>query len=79
MHRPDEQATLERALGYLGVGMIVLLLVLIPVTILVPALCIVAGSILILVGLFAWVSMWAVRSVIGRLAHPPFHDAAKGS
>ena len=62
MHRPNEQTTLERALGYLGVGMIVLMLVLIPVTVLVPALRIVAGSILILVGLFAWVSMWAVRS-----------------
>jgi hypothetical protein len=63
MHRPDEQATLEAALGWLGVGMIVLLLVLIPVIVLVPVLRIVAGIILILMGLVAWVSMWAVRSV----------------
>ena len=62
MHRPNEQATLERSLGCLGVGMIVLMLVVIPAIVLVPALRIVAGSILLLVGLFAWVSMWAVRS-----------------
>jgi len=42
--------------------MIVLFLILIPVIVLVPTLRMVAGSILLLVGLFAWVSMWAVRS-----------------
>ena len=62
MHNPDEQATLETALGCLGVGMIVLMLLLVLIIVLVPALRIVAGSILLLVGLFAWVSMWAVRS-----------------
>jgi hypothetical protein len=62
MHRPNEQVTLETALGCLGVGMIMLMLALIPVIVLVPTLRIVAGVILLLVGLFACVSMWAVRS-----------------
>jgi hypothetical protein len=61
MHKPDEQATLEIALEWFCVAMIVLFLVLIPVIVLVPTLRMVAGSILLLVGLFAWVSMWAVR------------------
>ena len=62
MHRPDEQATLERAMGWLGVGMIVLFLILIPVIVLVPAMRVAAGVLLLLVGLFAWASNWAVRS-----------------
>jgi hypothetical protein len=64
MHRPDEQATLDTAMGWLGVGMIVLMLVLTPIALLVPIpiVRIAIGAILALVGLFAWVSMWAVRS-----------------
>lgn len=62
MHRPDEQATLERAMGWLGLGIVALLVLLIPVIVLVPALRLAAGVLLLLVGLFAWVSNWAVRS-----------------
>ena len=62
MHRPDEQATLETALGWLGLGMIVPRFVLVPVIVFVPGARLAAGSLLLLVGLFAWASMWAVRS-----------------
>jgi hypothetical protein len=58
MHRP----TLERAMGYLGLGMLVLCLVGIPVIVFVPALRVAAGVVFLLVGLFAWVSHWAVHS-----------------
>jgi len=59
MHNPDEQATLESALSWFGIGVIVLLIVLVPVIVLVPALRIVAGVIL---------SWWACSrgSAIGR-------------
>jgi len=43
--------------------MIVLMLILTPIVLLVPALRMVAGIILLLMGLFAWVSHWAARSV----------------
>jgi hypothetical protein len=62
MHRPDEQATLERTTGYLGLGMLVLCLVGIPVIVFVPALRLAAGMFFFLMGLFAWVSHWAVHS-----------------
>ena len=54
MHNPDEQATLETAMGWLGLGIVVLLLVLILVIVLVPTLRLAAGVLLLLVGLFAW-------------------------
>ena len=62
MHRPDEQATLETALGWQGLGFVVLSLVLIPVIALAPTLRFAAGVVLLVVGLFAWVSNWDVRS-----------------
>jgi hypothetical protein len=62
MHRPDEQATLERAMGWLGLGIVGVLLVVIPVIVLIPALRLAAGVLLLLLGLFAWASHWAVRS-----------------
>lgn len=62
MDRPDEQATLETAMGGLGVAIIVLLLVAALVIAFVPALRLAAGIVLLVVSLFAWVSMWAVRS-----------------
>ena len=62
MPRPDEQATLERAMGYLGLGMLVLCLVGIPIIVFVPTLRLATGVVFRLVGLFAWVSHWAVRS-----------------
>ena len=57
MPHPDEQATLDTAINWLGIGLIVLLLVLIPVIVLVPTMRLAAGVLLLLVGLFAWVSM----------------------
>jgi hypothetical protein len=62
MHRPDEQGTLETAMGWLGLGLIVLFLVLIPVVVLIPGARLAAGVLLLVVALFAWASMWAVRS-----------------
>jgi hypothetical protein len=62
MHRSDEQATLATAMGWLGPGIVVLFLVLIPVVVLIPGARLAAGVLLLLVGLFAWASMWAVRS-----------------
>jgi hypothetical protein len=62
MHRPDEQATLEHALGYFGVGMVVLCIIAIPLSVFIPALRVAVGVVLLLAGLFAWVSHWAVRS-----------------
>jgi hypothetical protein len=62
MDRPNEQITLETALGWIGVGMSGLLLILVPMIVLVPTMRVAAGVILFLVGLFAWVSNWAIRS-----------------
>jgi hypothetical protein len=62
MHRPDEQATLERAMGWMGLGIVALLLVAIPVIVLVPALRLAAGVLLLLVGLFARAMRRVVRS-----------------
>ena len=62
MDRPDEQATLERAMGYLGLGMLVLIVIGVQVIVVVPALRLAAGVFFLLVGLFAWVSHWAVNS-----------------
>jgi len=62
MHRPDERATLETALGWLGLGIMMLLLIAIPVIVFIPAMRLAVGVLLLLVGLFAWASMWAVRS-----------------
>jgi hypothetical protein len=42
--------------------MIAMLFVLIPVIVLIPAMRLAAGALFLLVGLFAWASMWAVRS-----------------
>ena len=53
MDRPDEQATLERAMGYLGLGMVVLIVIGVPVIVFVPALRLAAGVFFLLVGLFA--------------------------
>jgi predicted transcriptional regulator len=49
----DEQATLETALSWLGLGIVVLLVVLIPVIALAPTLRLATGVVLLLVGLFA--------------------------
>jgi hypothetical protein len=62
MPNPNEQATLETARGYLGFRMLMLLLVLTPVIVLIPGARLAADVLLLLVGLFAWLSNWAVRS-----------------
>ncbi|MEO7908594.1 MAG: hypothetical protein ABIV47_02985 [Roseiflexaceae bacterium] len=58
----DEQATLETAMGSLGVGLIALVLVAIPIIAFVPTMRLAVGVLLLLVGLLAWASHWAVRS-----------------
>lgn len=58
----NDQATLERALGWLGVGLLALLFVGVPVIVFVSALRVAAGVLLVLAGLIAWACDWAVRS-----------------
>jgi len=52
----------ETALGYLGLGILALLVILIPVIVLIPTLRFAAGVVLLLVGLFAQAVWRAARS-----------------
>ena len=64
MERSDEQATLERAMGYLGLAMVVLIVIGVPVIVFVPALRLAAGV------LSSWWACWRGRAIGPSIATP---------